>query len=438
MRNHGTTRETDGGDTKRPDQRDATSLKDTIVVGDALRILRAQPTASVHCIVTSPPYWGLRDYGVRGQLGLEASPEAYTARLVEVFREARRLLRDDGTLWLNLGDTYATRASGRLGHTSGLKPKDLVGIPWRVALALQADGWLLRADIVWAKPNALPESVTDRPTRSHEYVFLLAKRQRYFYDQHTIREPVTGRAHSRGRGVTPKSAPARSGIRANTSFHSVVTQPVASRNTRSVVTFPARKPYRSGNKRRRQKVPTRINKSRGYSIPWEDGDNHRNRRSVWHIPTQPFPEAHFATFPEKLVELCIRAGSSERGCCVACGAPRQRRVRRRRMLDGKPCPSGGWERDQAGRLGPQGVGHWRYSTESTSVGWRPTCECRTTAVEPCVVLDPFAGSGTTLVVAKELGRHYVGIDLNREYVRMARRRLGRVVQPGGRVAIGRV
>jgi DNA modification methylase len=165
-----------------------------IEVGDALGVLRGMPAESVHCCVTSPPYWGLRDYGTDCQLGLEKTPEEYVARMVEVFREVRRVLRDDGTLWLNLGDSYRKNPARRFGKRpqdapppagSGIKPKDLVGIPWRVAFALQADGWYLRSDIIWHKPNPMPESCTDRPTKAHEYVFLLSKRARYFYDAET-------------------------------------------------------------------------------------------------------------------------------------------------------------------------------------------------------------------------------------------------------------
>ena len=264
---------------------------DTILQGDALTMLRTLPDESVHCCVTSPPYFGLRDYGVPGQIGLEGSVEEYVARLVEVFAEVRRVLRHDGTLWLNLGDSYATQrndhdwlGSGALAKKgkfvpTGLKPKDLIGVPWRVAFALQAAGWWLRSDIIWAKKNCMPESVTDRPTRSHEYIFLLAKSERYYYDADAVMEPVTGGAHPRtaGRnsriyvdrdpahlkpGVTPKSARPGLGIKANSSFHAVVNDLVMA----------------------------------------------RNKRTVWSVATQPYAEAHFATFPPKLIEPCILAG----------------------------------------------------------------------------------------------------------------------------------
>ena len=223
---------------------------------------------------------------IDSQLGLECTPEEYVAKMVEVFREVRRVLKDDAVLFLNIGDSYngymanqrATsisahnqdaRPSFESGHgkrTNSLSAKDMVGIPWRLAFALQADGWILRQDIIWAKPNPMPESVRDRCTKSHEYLFLLSKKERYYWDQEAIREPQTGNTHSRGKGNTPKDAPAGSGIKSNTSF----------------------------------------NKAMASYIEVPGG---RNRRSVWTIPTQPYPEAHFATFPDALVEPCILAGS---------------------------------------------------------------------------------------------------------------------------------
>jgi DNA modification methylase len=256
--------------------------------GDALHLLREMPDASVHCCVTSPPYWGLRDYGADGQIGLEATPDEYVARMVEVFREVRRVLRGDGTCWVNLGDSY--NAAGREGHgtqighkqqtnrASGsgadsnrptdraLKPKDLVGIPWRVAFALQSDGWYLRQDIIWHKPNPMPESVTDRCTKAHEYVFLLSKSERYHYAAGAIREPATdvGRENGRnGRDEDPRARP-----------------PGASARTLA-------------------------------RLDWTERG--RNRRSVWTIPTHSYPGAHFATFPPALVEPCILAGCPEGG-----------------------------------------------------------------------------------------------------------------------------
>ena len=270
-----------------------------IVCGDCREALRGMESESAHCCVTSPPYWGLRDYGVAGQLGLERTPEEYVARMVEVFREVRRVLRNDGTLWLNLGDSYANDRkwggkSGEKNRTSdlggyprhkmatGLKGKDLVGVPWRVAFALQADGWYLRSDIIWSKPNPMPESVTDRPTKAHEYLFLMAKSKDYYYDAAAIAEPaisgdprkpycpgpVDGRGdgHDRGGGKVRPSI-ARGGFAGKT----------------EAMAEEGRNAFRSIQ-------------------DW------RNRRSVWTIATETYPEAHFATFPEALIEPCIKAG----------------------------------------------------------------------------------------------------------------------------------
>ncbi len=314
---------------------------------DARVALADLPAASVNACVTSPPYWSLRDYGIspsiwgghrvcrhrwnpierraerytgkrkwqhigedaraagmkvrdvdgnawghpkktdsascrcgawKGALGLEPTPNLFVCHVVEVFRQVKRVLRDDGTLWLNLGDGYAADdvagTPGAPGAPTGLKRKDLVGIPWLVALALRADGWYLRSDIIWAKPNAMPESVRDRPTRAHEYLFLLSKSQHYWYDRESIREPQSGTAHARGRGVTPRSAPAGNGrIRANENFHAAT--------------------------------------ARFTIVP-----GGRNRRTVWTLPTAPYGEAHFATFPPDLVKPCILAGCPVGGTVI--------------------------------------------------------------------------------------------------------------------------
>lgn len=287
-----------------------------ILRANALQIPLADK--SVHCVITSPPYWGLRDYGVNSQLGLEKTPEEYIAKMLQVFREVWRVLRDDGTLWLNLGDSYArdpkkggsgpngkhdfipdygkarsimaVGSPGRAfapqgeGEEGTLKAKDLVGIPWRVAFALQADGWYLRSDIIWAKPNPMPESVTDRPTKAHEYIFLLTKSPKYFFDQEAAREPQsphTLEAFKNGiKPITPKF------INNPEDFKAGQTKQAMASVIRNAV------------------VP-----------------GGRNIRTVWTIATQPFPEVHFATFPEKLVEPCLKAGTSERGCCPKCGGP---------------------------------------------------------------------------------------------------------------------
>jgi DNA modification methylase len=258
----------------------------TIHQGDALLVLRTLPEASVNCCVTSPPYWGLRDYGVEGQLGLEKTPEKYTARLVEILREVRRVLRDDGTLWLNLGDSYNAQPGqrkttdkagpkqvtdiGSIGAASrsvgGLKPKDLIGIPWRVAFALQADGWWLRSDIIWSKPNPMPESVTDRPTKAHEYLFLLTKSADYYYDHYAIKELASDTGRVNGRDGREEENGAR---------------PPGS-NPRTL-------------------------KRLDYS------KTGRNKRSVWTVGSEPYSEAHFATFPTALIDPCVMAGCPEGG-----------------------------------------------------------------------------------------------------------------------------
>jgi site-specific DNA-methyltransferase (cytosine-N4-specific) len=354
----------------------------TIYNGDALEILRQLPDATVNCCITSPPYWGLRDYGtatwdggdtecdhlqprkggdgpaspingggsdrdtsvglqqfhgtcrkcgarrVDSQIGLEPTPEAYVDRLVDVFREVNRVLRDDGTLWLNLGDSFAGGGNNRGGNPSEKspkqksnrggygqiampvpKPKDICGIPWRTAFALQESGWWLRSDIIWAKPNPMPESVTDRPTKAHEYMFLLAKSERYWYDAAAIREPFADdrMGNPNGGGQYAREL------------------------------YPVRGQYglRTGQ--------------------WTRGEElgGRNKRDVWTVNSDPFPEAHFATFPPALILPCVLAG----------------------------CPAGG------------------------------------------TVLDPFSGAGTTALVAKEQGRRAIGIELNPDYVSMIARRL---------------
>lgn len=315
--------------------------------GDVLERLREMPDESIQTCVTSPPYWGLRDYGVDGQLGLEATPELFIAAMVEVFAEVKRVLRDDGTLWLNIGDCYATGA-GKVGEhpgggaqgskwagrdrptkqggrnlgpmtqpnrlpQEGLKPKDLVGIPWMLAFALRADGWFLRSDIIWSKPNPMPESVTDRPTKSHEYLFLLTKSGRYYYDNEAIREQDLGNDHRR---IKPSSLDA---------------------------------PEPTGGLMKPHK---------GLRIAEGRNGRGRNKRTVWPIATRPFPDAHFATFPRDLVVPCVKAGT--------------------------PHETGG---------------------------------------DVPVVLDPFSGAGTTLLVAEQLGRDSIGIELNPEYAAMATARI---------------
>jgi len=379
-----------------------------ILIGDCRDRLRELPDRSVHCVLTSPPYWGLRDYGAEGQLGLEAAPEAYVESLVEVFREVRRVLRDDGTLWLVLGDCFAGNGgsarggAGRPAESSqayakwrrawgGLKPKDLVGIPWRVAFALRADGWWLRSDVVWAKKNPMPESVRDRPTRAHEYVFLLAKSRRYFYDADAVQEPFAEATVKRLRQASfdRQSGGAKDGLNPNRSAR------------RALVNLKGRA------------MPPQL-EDRPHKAPG------RNLRSVWHLGTQPFKGAHFATFPTRLVEPCIRAGTSEAGCCPSCGTPWTRvieRERRRNIVKTGQKHDGTYYRSNPGG----GVGNDRRHRQD--LGWRPSCSCPRHEPAPCTVLDPFAGAGTTGLVAGRLGREALLIELNPEYAAMARERL---------------
>ena len=304
--------------------------------GDCIEQLKTLPEKSIQTCVTSPPYWGLRDYGNPDQLGLEPTPELYVQNMVDVFREVKRVLRDDGTVWLNLGDSYAAGCmSGRTGPNSiikssqqenygvmnadsgkrrypaniGLKQKDLVGIPWLVAFALRADGWYLRQDIIWHKPNPMPESVTDRCTKAHEYIFLLTKSAKYYYDAEAVKGPTSINSHKKRKdgGLSPYELNAYS----------------------------------------KENLPGGIGK---YN-PTQN--TKRNKRSVWTVSTQPYPGAHFATFPPKLIEPCILAGSKQGD----------------------------------------------------------------------VVLDPFAGSGTTLMVAEDNGRDSVGIELSEDYCKLIKERM---------------
>jgi len=276
-----------------------------IYQGDCIDILPTLEANSIQCCVTSPPYYGLRDYGCAGQIGLEPTPEAYVEKLVAVFREVRRVLRDDGVLWLNLGDSYtggansggANQNDGGLLYRgsglpnkrgNGLKPKDLIGIPWRVAFALQADGWYLRQDIIWAKPNPMPESVKDRCTKSHEYIFLLTKSARYYYDADAIKEEAT----------TFENGP-----------HGVVRDVLYHYNSKTN-NYP--KAYLKNIKGdMSERGVTRTTEGLNLKTQSEKTKENRNKRSVWSITTKPYKEAHFATFPEEIPRTCILAGSKK-------------------------------------------------------------------------------------------------------------------------------
>jgi DNA modification methylase len=352
-----------------------------------------------------------------GQLGLEATPDEYVTRLVAVFREVRRVLRADGTLWLNLGDSYASnmtagtkefrnpafninrpsRAATKTAAKTvpeGCKAKDLLGIPWMVAFALRDDGWYLRSDIIWAKPNPMPESVTDRPTQAHEHIFLLTKAQRYFYDADAIREPHQW-AHV---------GEMRLGER--------------SKNGGSI----------------EAPVEGKGNTTGSFRAFAEGG---RNKRNVWEIATQPFPQAHFATFPTKLVEPCVFAGTSPKAC-GECGAPWGRVTEIERRLEGNSARAGKTAAEIAGsgKWTPQQLnGNANLKAgpvvDVRTLGWEPSCDHQDDSGR-CVVLDPFAGSGTVGAVSVLYGREFIGIELNPDYCEMAEQRI-MVEGRGGRL-----
>jgi DNA modification methylase len=373
------------------------------IIGDTLSVLKTLPDELVDCVVTSPPYWGLRDYGVKGQIGLEKTPEEYVARIVEVFSEIKRVLKKEGTCWLNLGDSYngsggehkhdkgqsgLTNNRDKVGFVSGrniqtLKPKDLVGIPWRVAFALQADGWWLRQDIIWSKPNPMPESVTDRCTKSHEYIFLLTKSARYYFDNEAIKEKA-----SRDWGNCGGS------ILNNTGWTDG-----AGRNDQN------RK-------------------------PGTNADTYlRNRRSVWTVTTKPYSEAHFATFPEALIEPMIKAGCPG-FVCRKCGKARERVYKKGDLVPDAPQykPRGNNRGDAfvKNAMTPAGSkqGHPNFHYEKKEIGLTD-CGCNA-GFSLGLVLDPFIGSGTTGRVATKLNRNWLGIELNPNYGKLIDKRTDKV------------
>ena len=384
---------------------------DTIIQGDALTRLKELPSESVDCCITSPPYWSLRNYNVDGQIGLEDTPDEYVSKLVEVFREVKRVLKAPGTLWLNLGDCYAgswgnyspksscpkegwteTRFDRRAyddrtwrppnsHRQEGLKTKDLVGLPWMVAFALRADGWWLRSEVIWHKPNPMPESVQDRPTKSHETIFLLSKSEVYFYDAEAIKEDA-------------------------------VNQKMPGSNmTDTKETYGKQNGGNSGLRDLRRKY-----KAEG--LPQT-----RNKRSVWTIPTKPFPGAHFATFPEALVEPCILAGTSEKGYCPECGKAWERQVSRSVERNWKECPKDEARREQNLQSDKSGLHSQYHDITEKTIGWLPSCQCGDLKPVPGIILDPFFGAGTTGLVAKKLGRRFIGIELNEAYIGMAQKRI---------------
>lgn len=389
----------------------------TVKHGDALQFLESLPDDCVHCCATSPPYFGLRDYQCEGQIGLEKSVEEYVAALVRVFRAFRRALHPSGTLWLNLGDSYAATGKSGGGEQGeawreagaktvgprggawspapvGYKPKDRLMVPARVALALQADGWWLRDEIIWDKPSPMPSSVTDRTTCSHEMVYLLAKRPRYFFDNVAIAEPAV----TAGRPVKEPD-----GWDTGEGSHGSI--------------------HRGG-------------RSDGRTLGAVQPET-RNPRSVWRISTKPYKEAHFATFPPDLAERMVLAGTSAKGVCPACGSPWRRLVKKDRKPtrpgkdtkctakgdgDAATADANGWNRPNViGNRDPQ-----RHCTTTETVGWEPTCGCGRADTLPALVCDPFMGSGTVAEVAVSHGRRAVGSELNEKYVGLIRQRMAKV------------
>lgn len=445
-----------------------------ILTGDALETLGGLADESVHCCLTSPPYFGLRDYSTEGQIGLEPTPEAHIARLVEVFGEVRRVLRKDGVLWLNYGDSYASNwpcsrrnvigegslANGkrearppRLGGV--LKDKDLMMMPSRVALSLQADGWWLRSMLPWVKRSAMPESVTDRPASAIEYVFLFSKSGDTLFWQHrdggvvrvqpaadyrwrdqrdggeTAEAPPVWREEK----FTSKGKPVKRWKRVNLwtgrdYFFDMEAVRLEAKHAGRVVS------YDGTQKNTNHENPTYPG-AKPRDILVGANRNFRNSDLFYASITPPhglicsddaplaldvnpagFAEAHFATFPPKLIEPLIKAGTSEKGCCAECGAPWVREVEQNKQPRGDAFgvkDVAGYDHGQAGSA-------YMETVERKTTGWSPSCGCNVNE-RPCTVLDPFLGAGTTALVADRLGRDAIGIELNPEYAEMARARL---------------
>ena len=420
----------------------------TVYGGDARTVLADLPADSVHCCVTSPPYLGLRDYGTEpltwgdgwvGQLGLEPTPAQYVEHLVEVFRGIRRVLRPDGIAWLVIGDSYTPQSThgatpevrsrgggmnqrGRvLKDTLRPKPwgksKDLVGIPWMSAFALRDDGWWLRADIVWSKANPMPESVEDRPTRSHESIFMLTKDPHYYYDHIAVKEPITESSRIR---ISQRTFATQTG---GPKDYAEGTNPNRSQR-RALVNFA-----------RKQDAGQQLKGDRmtGFNDRWDEEaeaevlNGGRNRRDVWFVNTVAYPGAHYAVFPPKLVEPMILASTSERGCCPECGAPWRRVMKKRTNRPTGAAIGGDPAREDGGVRTPDPTGkggNVLATTTEATAEFRPTCKRHEHEPEegrwfpePCTVLDVFAGSGTVGVVAQAHSRRAILIDMQPDYLR---------------------
>jgi DNA modification methylase len=380
----------------------------TILIGDCVDCMKTLPDKSIQCVVTSPPYFLLRDYGIEGQIGLEPTLEEFIGKLVDVFAEVHRILRDDGILWVNMGDSRAQQqgkgfnanknrldesnknirpATSNSDHQgeiwkeegrkdgfrnskryqgqqrrgvagTGLPPKSILGVPWKLAFALQEWGWILRQDLIWYKRNSMPESVKDRFTLAHEYIFMFAKRPKYYFDQEAVKEP----------SVDPES-------------------------------------YSGGRKRNKF---TQENK---------DGNETKIRRSVWDIVTHAEPESHFATFPPALVEIPIKCSTSQKGACAECGSPHKRILNKDRQ------PTRPGKKNKEDKTGKANRDKHRHVTTTRTIGWEKTCDCATDDVVPCIVGDPFSGSFTTIAEAVRLGRVGIGCELNPEYAKIGAKKI---------------
>jgi DNA modification methylase len=412
----------------------------TLLHGDARAVLATLPAESVHMIVTSPPYYALRDYGVEGQIGLENSPAEYLETMVDVFREVRRVLRKDGIAAVNMGDCYVcspngrsaadTKALGRDDRTfrdkpwanfGGLAPKNLMMMPSRMAIALQADGWVLRSMIPWLKRSAMPCSATDRPGAAIEYVFIFSRSQRYFWDAEAVRRPhsITSETGGTYRRDGKDYGAAVLGRKVNGLHKEGATtyQNPNGRNLRNSDFYFDSLDLAIEAARSELAHLLHLREKGGLLL---DGEG---EPLALDVNPQALADAHFASFPERLVAPLILAGTSEWGCCAGCGAPWLRVVEKGEPVQHHWAP--GTQKKAHIAQGPHGktsVLHTGMIAPNRTTGWQPSCKCGTTEGQPCVVLDPFAGSGTTSLVASKLGRRSIAIELSQEYGRIFSKR----------------
>ena len=394
-------------------------LEITFLQGNCLDKIQELDDNSIDCVVSSPPYWGLRDYGVEGQLGLETTYQEHIKNIVEIFRAMKPKLKETATIWLNYGDSYAATVNGTKGKDiknddrgfvdkpfstiqGVLKPKDLVMIPNRIAIALQDDGWWIRSEIIWHKPNPMPESVKDRPTSAHEKIWLITKSKKYYYDADAIRVPQKQDSIARaGRDVWKNN-------KTDSGNYSI--------------------PNVDSAKKLNQKVLDTVAEGK---IPMA------NKRNVWTVTTKPFKGAHFATFPKDLIEPCIKAGCPEK-ICVECGKPYIRKIKIGNYnkeyqkscggnVDGKYTGKSTKNYKGAKAQNPSETKKRILESlrEKIDLGLHKNCECNTQDYKPGIVLDPFGGSGTTGIVSKHLKRKAILIELNEEYISIAKKRINK-------------